>query len=194
VTEPAAAPRATTPAVTGIVLAAGAGVRFGRPKAGVVVDGRRLIDRAVDTLRRGGCTEVVAVVRSAAITVSGGRAVVNPDAGSGMGSSLRAGLAAVAGTSEACVVTLVDLPGITPQEVSTVISAFRRGAEIVAARRDGRQSHPVLVARRCFGELAAAGAGDQGGRSFFRDHAGEVAFVDLPPTVDVDTPEDLARF
>ena len=40
--------------VAGLVLAAGAGVRFGQPKAPVVIDGERLVDRAVRVLDRGG--------------------------------------------------------------------------------------------------------------------------------------------
>ena len=41
--------------VVGIVLAAGAGRRFGSAKALAVLDGQRLVDRAVATLRAGGC-------------------------------------------------------------------------------------------------------------------------------------------
>lgn len=41
-------------AVAGLVLAAGAGRRYGQPKALVRHQGRLLVDRAVDTLRGGG--------------------------------------------------------------------------------------------------------------------------------------------
>ena len=46
-----AAPGPTLVSLGGIVLAGGAGRRFGRPKAGVVLEGRTLVERAVDTLR-----------------------------------------------------------------------------------------------------------------------------------------------
>ena len=178
--------------IVGLVLAAGAGRRLGRPKAELLVGGSRLIDRSVGTLRGGGCDEVVAVVRSGGLSVPGARTIVNPVAEEGMGSSLRAGLAALPPDTEAVVVTLVDLPDITPTEVRTLIGWYRNGGSIIAARRAGERSHPVLVARRWFTAFAAAAHGDQGGKSFFAAHFDEVDFVDYPdPISDIDTEDDL---
>ncbi len=42
----------------GMVLAAGAGRRYGQPKAGVQFQGERLVDRAVRVLTEGGCKQV----------------------------------------------------------------------------------------------------------------------------------------
>ena len=47
--------------VAGLVLAAGAGSRFGRPKAVVELDGERLVDRAVRVLRAGGISRTYVV-------------------------------------------------------------------------------------------------------------------------------------
>lgn len=179
--------------ISGIVLAAGAGRRLGRPKAELVVGGSRLVDRAIATLRAGGCDEVVAVVRSAELTADA-RLVVNPEPDSGMGSSLRLGLSAVAAESRACVVLLVDLPGVRADEVAAVIGAYRSGAGLVAVRRGGRRSHPVLVDRSLFSELAGSAEGDQGGRAFFGARLAETAFIDYPdPITDIDTAADLAE-
>lgn len=178
--------------LTGIVLAAGAGRRLGRPKAELVVAGRRLLDRAIDTLVAGGCDQVIAVVRSDRLVAAGARLVVNPDPDSGLGSSLRCALAALDPDCSACVLLLVDLPGIRPAEVAAVIRAHRAGAELVAVRRAGARSHPVLVARRWLPELAAAAAGDQGGRAFFAGHLEDTTFLDYPdPISDIDTVDDL---
>jgi nicotine blue oxidoreductase len=87
--------------VAGLLLAAGAGRRYGMPKALVVDGGRLLVERALATLREGGCAPVVVVLGAAADEVlaradlSGATPVVNEDWASGMGSSLRAGLAAL---------------------------------------------------------------------------------------------------
>ena len=81
--------------IAGIVLAAGAGRRFGGPKALVEVDGERLVDRAVRVLREAGVTSTYVVQGAAPLTVAGAEVVDNPDWGAGMGSSLRAGLAAL---------------------------------------------------------------------------------------------------
>jgi CTP:molybdopterin cytidylyltransferase MocA len=179
--------------ITGLVLAAGAGRRLGRPKAEVVLGGVRLIDRAVQTLLAGGCQQVVAVVRSEGITVDGAIAVVNPAADDGMGSSLRTGLAALPDGTEAVVVTLVDLPDIAPTEIRSMIGWYRNGASILVIRRDGVRSHPVLIARRWFNAFAGAAHDDQGGRAFFAQHWDDVDFLDLPNAItDIDTPEDLA--
>ncbi|HEY0165993.1 MAG TPA: NTP transferase domain-containing protein, partial [Jatrophihabitans sp.] len=140
----------TAAAVTGIVLAAGAGRRLGRPKADLDVGGQRLVDRAVGTLRAGGCDEVLAVLRPGQAAAEDARTVVNPEPDRGMGSSLRCALAELAADprSQACVVLLVDLIDVRPAEVAAVIERHRAGAQIVAVRRAGQRSHPVLVSRR----------------------------------------------
>ena len=178
------------------MLAAGAGRRLGRPKADLELGGRRLVDRAVDILRAGGCVEVLAVLRPEQAPAGGARTVVNPDPDRGMGSSLRCALAELAADpgSEACVVLLADLVGVGPGEVAAVIERHRAGAGLVAVRRAGQRSHPVLVSRRWYAELAAAAEGDQGGRDVFARHLAETSFGDYPdPIGDIDTVEDYAR-
>ncbi|MGX7679582.1 nucleotidyltransferase family protein [Jatrophihabitans sp. DSM 45814] len=179
-------------ATSGLVLAAGAGRRLGRPKADLIVGGVRLIDRAVGLLRAGGCSEVVAVVRSAAIRADDATTIVNPDPDLGMGSSLRIGLQAVSG--DVCIIVLVDQIGIEPSDISAVAEAHAVDlADVVVARRGGKRSHPVLVSRDSFGEFGAAAEGDQGARRFIDLHPDRVRFVDLPNQIsDIDTPADLA--
>jgi CTP:molybdopterin cytidylyltransferase MocA len=187
---------ASEPAVSGIVLAAGAGRRLGRPKADLDFGGQRLVDRAVGTLRAGGCSQVLAVLRPEQAAAEGARTVVNPEPDRGMGSSLRCALAELEPdpTFQACVVLLVDLVDVRPAEVAAVIERHRAGAQIVAVRRAGQRSHPVLVSRRWYAELAAAAEGDQGGRDFFARHLQDTSFVDYPdPIIDIDTAEDLSR-
>lgn len=182
------------PAVTGIVLAAGAGRRLGRPKADVQLGGQRLVDRAVATLRAGGCAEVLAVLRPEQAAAAGARTVVNPDPDSGMGSSLRCALAELGPDSQACVVLLADLVGVRPDEVAAVIERCRAGAQLVVVRRAGQRSHPVLVSRRWYAAFAAAAHGDQGGRDFFAQRLADTSFVDYPyPVEEIDTAEDLRR-
>jgi nicotine blue oxidoreductase len=179
--------------IAGLVLAAGAGRRLGRPKAEVMLGGIRLIDRSVQTLLAGGCEQVIAVVREPSVVVPGALTLVNSAGGDGMGSSLRTGMAALPDDTEVVVVTLVDLPDISPAEVSAMITWYRNGASIIAARRAGRRSHPVLIARRWFTDFTTAAHDDQGGRAFFAAHLDDVDFMDTPhPISDIDTPEDLA--
>ena len=64
--------------VAGLVLAAGEGRRFGGPKAPAVIDGERLVDRAVRVLRAGGCDPVYVVLGAwvGETAVEGGRGVM----------------------------------------------------------------------------------------------------------------------
>jgi nicotine blue oxidoreductase len=175
------------------VLAAGEGLRFGLPKAAVVVHGERLVDRAVRVLRETGCDPVLVVLGAWVDDVPGAERVLNPDWSSGMGSSLRRGLEALAEQTVAdrALVTLVDLPGLTPTAVARVLAS---GAGLAAATYRGAQGHPVLLAREHWSGAAASAEGDRGARSYLAAHAGELELVevgDVADGTDVDRPSDL---
>jgi len=178
----------------GLLLAAGAGRRYGRPKALVTYQGRLLADRAVGALREGGCDPVVVVLGAAAGQVravadlAGCRVVDNPQWETGMGSSLRAGLAELAGTGAvAVVVLLVDLPGVTGAAVRRVAARAAPAALAVAGygagcgpgghRGGDRPGHPVLLGRDHWPAVAAQAVGDTGARAYLRANAGAVTLV-----------------
>jgi CTP:molybdopterin cytidylyltransferase MocA len=174
---------------SGIVLAAGAGRRLGRPKADLMVAGERLVDRAVRVLSDSGCAEVVVVVR-ADTRVDGAVVVVNSDPDRGMGSSLRLGLAAASGDRAAIV--LVDNPGITADAVRRTLEVT---APIAVATYGGRRGHPVVINRPLWTSVAALAEGEAGARAFLRKHPELVTEVPCAgDPADIDTVEDLARF
>ena len=183
--------------VAGLVLAAGSGSRLGTPKALVELGGERLVDRAVRVMADGGCAPIVVVSGAAAFEVAGADVVANPDWATGMGSSLRVGLAALAGSeADAVVVSLVDQPGIGPEVVARVIEAFEAGAVVATATYDGQRRNPVLLARGTWAEVARLAEGDAGARPYLAAHPAEVRAVpcdDLGSADDIDTAEDLAR-
>ena len=188
--------------VAGLVLAAGGGSRYGSPKALVRLRGRLLVERAADLLAAGGCDPVVVVLGAAADQVlaaarlppTGVRTVVNPDWPTGMGSSLRVGLAAVPAEAEAVVVTLVDTPGLGPESVRRLVTAG--GPDGAAqATYGGRRGHPVLLGRTVIAEVAAAATGDRGAGPWLAAHPERVRLVPCDGTGDprdVDVPDDLA--
>jgi len=176
-------------------------VAGGVAKALLPYDGDHLVERAVRAARLGGCDEVVVVLGFDAERVQlqadldGSVVAVNPDWESGMGSSLRIGLAAVPARCQAAVVLLVDQPFVSAEAVRAVIDEHRQGADIVTAAYHGRRGHPVLFAARHWPEIAASAVGDQGARSFLAAHGAETAAVacdGLGSLDDVDTPADLA--
>ncbi|GAA3508445.1 nucleotidyltransferase family protein [Actinomadura keratinilytica] len=184
-------------APAGLLLAAGAGRRLGRPKALVEVAGERLADRGVRVLREGGCAPVLVVTGAAPVEAAGAVAVPNPDWRTGMGSSLRAGLAALPPDAPAVVVALVDQPRVGAAAVRRMVAAYRGGARVAVATYGGAPRNPVLIAREHFADAAAAAVGDRGARAFLRarpDLVTPVACDDVAAPDDIDTPADLAAF
>ncbi len=185
-----------TPPV-GIVLAAGAGRRFGGPKAIASLDGERLVDRAVRVLHEGGCADVIVVAGAAPVLGADAVVVTNVDWPTGMASSLRVALAAAArGPWTSAVLMLVDTPWVGPQSVQRLAAAAAADerATAVQATYGGDPAHPVLLARAVWAAVAAAASGDQGARVWLREHADEVVQVrcdDTGDPRDVDHPADL---
>ena len=186
--------------VAGLVLAAGAGRRYGMPKALVPYEGRLLVQRAADTLAAAGCAETVVVLGAEADRVRAAapdlpRTVENPDWPTGMASSLRVGLAALAGTpAAAAVVLLVDMPGVTPAAVRR-IAAMAGPAALAMGGYGDRRGHPVLLGRDHWDGVATSATGDRGARDYLRAHADLVTVVpvgDVADDTDLDVPMPAA--
>jgi nicotine blue oxidoreductase len=186
--------------IAGIVLAAGAGRRYGMPKALVPHRGSLLVHRAAGTLRAAGVTDTVVVVGARAAEV---RAVApeltcveNPDWPTGMASSLRTGLAALAaGPAAAAVVLLVDMPGVTPAAVRAIAAHASRNALVLGGYGE-RRAHPVLLGREHWAGVARSATGDRGARDYLRAHADQVRVVpvgDVADDTDLDEPEQVTN-
>ena len=163
--------------VDGLVLAAGAGSRMGRPKA--LVDD--WLVRSVRTLADGGCAGVTVVLGARAeealplLEGTGATAVVAADWEAGMSASLRAGLAAVAGTdSDAVVVTLVDLPDVGADVVRRLLAPPPTAATLRRASYDGMLGHPVVIGHDHWAAIGAEVDGDRGARGYLADHEAEL--------------------
>jgi nicotine blue oxidoreductase len=184
-------------APAGLLLAAGEGRRLGMPKALVEIGGVRLADRGVRMLHEAGCTPIIVVTGAARVDVAGAVVVHNPDWRTGMGSSLRTGLSALAPDCPAVVIALVDQPRVTAAAVRRLREAYEAGARAAVAAYAGHPRNPVLIAREHFPEVAAHAMGDVGAREFLRAHPEIVVSVpcdDVADPQDIDTPEDLRRF
>ncbi|MFK4071162.1 NTP transferase domain-containing protein [Streptomyces sp. NPDC029674] len=188
--------------VAGLLLAAGGGRRLGgRPKALLEHRGRPLVEHAVRVLRDAGCERVHVVLGASADAVReraslpGCVLVDNPEWEEGMGSSLRAGLASLAGTgASAALVSLVDQPGIGAAATARVRAAYRSPATLAAAAYEGRRGHPVLFGSAHWAEIGASAVGDRGARDYLRAHTAAVALIecgDVAEEYDIDTAEDL---
>ncbi|MET7423304.1 NTP transferase domain-containing protein [Dactylosporangium sp. NPDC005555] len=192
--------------IVGLVLAAGGGRRYGGPKALVRHDdGRLLVERAVATLRDGGCTRIVVVLGAESARVrdeaqlGDARLVDNPVWKSGMGSSLRVGLATVAeaeteADAAAVAVLLVDTPGIGPDAVARLLAATDGGSKsLVTATYHGKRGHPVILGRDHWAGVTNLATADVGARAYLVAHADMVLTVpceDIADDTDLDVPAE----
>lgn len=190
--------------IPALILAAGGGRRLGgQPKALLPYRGRPLIEHAIAAVQSGGCSPIVAVLGAAGPEVRATaelgdcHLVDNPEWPTGMGSSLRAGLAALPEDVPAVLVMLVDTPGVTPAAVARLLSAHADGAQLAAAGYHGLRGHPVLIGSRYFAEAASGAVGDAGARAVLAAHPDQLRLVecgDIATPDDLDTPADLARW
>jgi CTP:molybdopterin cytidylyltransferase MocA len=186
--------------VAGILLAAGEGSRLGRPKALVELGGQTLAERGVAMLREGGADPVLIVTGAAPLSMATVHTVYNPEWRSGMGSSLAAGIRALAAEPDAgpgaAVIALADQPLVGADAVRRLIAVYRQGATVAVAAYGGKPRNPVLIAREHWPAVLELATGDTGARPFLRAHPELVTLVECGDTGspdDIDTPRDLER-
>lgn len=178
-------------AVTGIVLAAGAGTRLGRPKALLrTADAEPWVARATALLQLAGCERVVVVLGAQAVDARPlvpprATVVVAEDWAEGMSASLRAGLAAASG--DAALITLVDLPELPVSVVKRIVRGRPTKTDLRQAVYEGRPGHPVLIGAAHWQAIAATVEGDRGARSYLVEFGvEEIECGDLWTGFDVD--------
>ena len=161
--------------IVGVLLAAGAGTRFGGDKLlARLPDGTPIGVRAGRTLRSA-VDRAPAVVRSGDVALArlleaeGLDVAVFSQAKDGMGGSLAFGVAA-APDADGWVIALADMPFVRRETVETVAGALRAGAWIAAPYQRGRRGHPVGFTRALFPELIGLG-GDLGARTLLERYA-----------------------
>lgn len=183
--------------VAGLVLAAGAGRRFGGPKQLALLGGRPLLEHALAAVTAVEALARVVVVLGAragdvlaAVDLHGAEPVVCEGWAEGQAASLRAGVAAV-GDTGAVLVALGDQPFITPEVVAGVLD--RRAAPYAAVRAtyNGVRGHPVLLERAVLDRVPGL-RGDVGARDLLHDlPVREWECGPLCDPTDIDTPEQL---
>jgi nicotine blue oxidoreductase len=169
---------------------------MGRPKALVELDGEPLVRRALRVLADGGCAPVVVVLGAAAeeigaaVRFASAEPILCPEWSEGMAASLRCGVSELAG-ADWVVVTLGDMPGVTPEAIEAVIEACGPDVDAVRAEYGGRDGHPVALGRALLDRVDDLN-GDVGARDLLRDaRVRPVEALHLARPDDVDTPEEL---
>ncbi|WP_410624201.1 NTP transferase domain-containing protein [Amycolatopsis sp. cmx-8-4] len=185
--------------VAGLLLAAGAGRRFGGPKALADLDGEPLVRRALRIMEAAGCTPIRVVVGAAADEVRAllpdpDMVVVAEDWATGMGASLRTGLAELDRLEGpvAALVHLVDLPWVGP-EILTRVATEATADTVARAAYEGIPGHPVLLGRTWWPQIAKTAEGDRGARDWLatRTDLRLIECADLGSGRDVDHRADF---
>jgi len=183
-----------------IVLAAGASSRFGSAKQLVRVAGRPLLHTAVARAAEvaGTAVSVVLGARAAELTPllkhSQSAVIINRDWREGLASSIRAGVARLPSSCTAVLLTLVDQPAVTAEDLNRLVSAWRRQPDyIAAARYCATTGVPAIFPRSTFPDLQSL-RGDTGARALLQRNPDRVVRVPMASAaLDIDTPEDLLK-
>lgn len=188
---------ASSTEIAGILLAAGAGSRFGGGKLLHELEGVAIGVRSARNMMAAGL-RVTAVVRPGSdalrrLLEAAGCAVTEcANAADGMGVSLAH---AIGATREAAgwVVALADMPRIQPQTIRQVVDAVARGAQLAAPSYQGVRGHPVGFNPSLRDELLAL-KGDEGARAVLKRHHAEIRLIavdDAGVIFDIDRREDI---
>jgi molybdenum cofactor cytidylyltransferase len=183
--------------IAGLVLAAGGASRFGSPKQLAELDGVPLLQHAIDAMLAVPALDRVVVVLgavaeevAAAVKFASAEPVVCSSWSEGMAASLRCGVNELRG-ADWVVVTLGDMPGVTPEAIEAVVDGIGPDVDAVRAEYGGHGGHPVALSRALLDRTAEL-RGDVGARDLLRGaRVRSVEALHLARPDDVDTPEEL---
>ncbi len=198
-----------TATVGAIVLAAGAGSRFGGGKLEARLDGRPVLQHVLDALAGAGIHDPIVVLGPSSAPSSApspapsidwrrARRVVNPDPSRGLASSLRVGWAAATagdGAPDAVLVALGDQPLVRADVLRAVTAApLDSSRPVVAPRYASSGSRNPVRLERAAAMLVAEASGDRGLGPLLDARPELVRWLDVEgDNPDVDTRADLAR-
>lgn len=187
----------------GLILAAGASTRMGRPKQLLPVGEGILLDRILGEALRSDLDLVVLVLGHQAPEIREHLATdlshpklrirENQNYLEGISSSIATGLLEAEATCDHIMILLADMPYITADVINLLLQRYLdSGLPLGAIQTRGRRSHPVIIGRRLYPRLHQL-RGDTGAKNLFSENPELICLV-APEgeyqDMDVDTPED----
>jgi molybdenum cofactor cytidylyltransferase len=189
--------------VAAIILAAGCSRRMGaQNKLLLPIQGVPIISHVVKAVLASRVEQVIVVLGHDAkeirrlLPATRVTCVFNPEYKTGMASSLRYGLRAVAEEMDSAMIVLGDMPFVSSAQLDRLIAQFGLdpGLDIMVPVSKGRRGNPVLWGRRYFNEIQEL-QGDTGARELLLDYAANVSSVEVNDTaifLDIDTPGNIS--
>jgi molybdenum cofactor cytidylyltransferase len=174
-----------------IVLAAGAGTRFGGNKLSAQFNGEPLIAHAIRAARAAPVSKVIVVCPSV-LEISEPQVEAIHITSSELSTSLKTGIAA-ASDCDAAYIYLGDMPLIPHSIASNLAEALQDNYAAIPCC-NGKNGHPVLLSARAFPAIARL-TGDEGAGRLLKSRK-DIAFVDTADEgvlLDIDRAEDIAR-
>ncbi len=188
------------PELAALVLAAGAGRRFGAIKQLALLRNEPLIRHAIalaETVAPGRVQVVLGAhaAQIAAQLPAGIGVIEHPGWDEGLGSSLAAGVAGLRGQPDGALLLLADQIALRPDALQALAARWRRlPAAVVCAFYAGQPGVPAIFPRRLFTELAAL-RGERGAKPLLVRESGPATQLAMPEAaIDIDTADDLARW
>lgn len=171
--------------MAGVVLAAGAGSRYGRPK--ILAEQGRWLELAVAALMS--CDAVWVTTGAARPPLPApAREIYVPTWAKGASESVRAAITVARDSGcDTLVLLTVDTPDVSPAVVIRVLSQHTADPGLTRATYDGRPGHPVVIDKSHWDRLASTLSGDTGARAYLADHGTRlVECGDIATGTDID--------
>jgi len=188
----------------GIILAAGASVRFGQPKQLIKLRDKYLIEWVLDAALNSRLQTVVLVLgheHRAILRALGTKAdypglnvVINPNYHDGQSTSLKAGLTCVRQAFSSVMYLLADQPLIDSDTIDRMLDQFHNSdKDICVPVFEGRRGNPTIFRQPIYEEIMMID-GDTGARNIIAKKTERVLYAEVEDPkcfFDIDSQEDL---
>ena len=193
--------------IAGLILAAGASTRMGKPKQLLPVKGISILDLLLDEVLNSELDLVLLVLGYQAQEIRESlrtdlnhprlQTVENKNYRDGISSSIITGLSEAEGGYDHVMIILADIPRITSNLINHLLHRYLSShLPLGAITIRNRLAHPVIFGRKLYSELHQL-RGDRGARDLFLKYPDQVCLVEPEEDyddMDIDTPEDYLEF
>ena len=189
--------------VAGLLLAAGASTRMGRPKQLMPVSGSRLLDIILGEALRSDLDLVNLVLGHQAQVIKKAlktdlrhpklEVTFNDQYRDGISTSIRSGLSEVDVAYDHVMIILADMPRLTSKLINQLLHRYLESSfSLGALQTSTKRSHPVILGRQFYPALRQL-RGDVGTRDLFLAYPDQVLLVETGADYDdrdIDTMDD----